>query len=54
MSAHLLLINSLMQVFSMFTSYVRLWEMQRSESLERTYDEVDSKLIENGFKLDDR
>lgn len=45
-------IDSLMQTFFLFTSYVRLWEMQQKESLGKTYDELDKKLIEKGFKLD--
>lgn len=45
-------IDSLMQTFFLVTSYVRLWEMQRKESLGKTYDELDEKLIEKGFSLD--
>lgn len=42
--------DSLIQVFSMFTTYVRLWEMQQTKPLKEVYDEVDKRLIENGFK----
>jgi len=42
--------DSLIQVFSMFTTYVRVWEMQQTKPLEKIYDDVDKKLIEDGFK----
>lgn len=41
--------DSLTQVFSMFTAYVRLWEMQQSKPLEEVYIELDRKLLENDF-----
>jgi hypothetical protein len=44
-------IDSLMQVFFLLTSYVRLWEMQRKKSLNETYNDLDKKLIENNFTL---
>lgn len=47
-------IDALMQSFFLFTSYVRLWEMQQSKPLSEKYDEIDKKLIEKGFLLDDR
>ena len=42
-------IDSILQSFSMFMSYVRLWEIQQ-KSLREFYDEIDKKLIENNFK----
>ncbi len=42
-------IDSILQTFSMFITYVRLWEMQQ-KPLNETYDEIDKKLMENNFK----
>lgn len=42
--------DSMLQVFSMFISFVRLWEMQQSKPLSEIYDDIDKKLIENNFK----
>lgn len=44
------IMDSLLQTFSMVITYIRLWQLQRSDSLEKTYEEIDRKLIENGFK----
>ena len=43
-------IDSVLQSFSMFMSYVRLWEIQQNKSLSEVYDEIDKGLIENNFK----
>lgn len=42
-------VDSILQSFSMFMTYVRLWEMQQ-KPLNEVYDEIDKKLIENNFK----
>lgn len=42
--------DSILQTFSMFITYVRLWQMQQSKSLDATYEEIDKKLIESEFK----
>lgn len=42
--------DSVLQVFSMVMSYVRLWEMQQSKPRDKVYDEIDQKLIETNFK----
>lgn len=42
--------DSLLQAFSFYMTYVRLWEMQQSKPLDKVYDELDQKLIENSFK----
>lgn len=42
-------VDSMLQVFSMFMTYVRLWEMQRKPS-EEVYDELDKKLIADNFQ----
>lgn len=43
-------IDSLLQVFSLFLSYVRLWEMQQNPSLQEVYKKIDEKLIKNDFE----
>lgn len=42
--------DSILQVFSMYITYIRLWEMQQDKPLNRVYEEIDQKLIEKGFK----
>lgn len=42
--------DSMLQVFSMFITYVRLWQMQQEKPLDKVYDEIDKSLMENGFK----
>ncbi|OGE72410.1 hypothetical protein A3H40_04160 [Candidatus Daviesbacteria bacterium RIFCSPLOWO2_02_FULL_38_15] len=44
------IMDSILQAFSMYISYVRLWEMQQPKLLDKIYDELDQKLIENNFK----
>lgn len=43
-------IDSILQAFSMFMTYVRLWEIQSSKPLNEIYDDIDRKLIDNNFK----
>lgn len=43
-------IDSILQVFSLFITYVRLWQMQQERPLDEFYDDLDKKLIENNFK----
>lgn len=42
--------DSILQVFSLFITYVRLWQMQQDRDLDKTYDDIDKKLIEENFK----
>lgn len=44
------IMDSILQVFSLVMTYVRLWEMQQSKSLDKVYDDLDQKLIEDNFK----
>ncbi|MCR4305700.1 MAG: glycosyltransferase family 2 protein [Candidatus Daviesbacteria bacterium] len=44
------IMDSLLQAFSMYMTYVRLWELQQGKSRDAVYEEVDKKLIESGFK----
>lgn len=43
--------DSLLQVFSMMMTYVRLWEMQQPKPLTNIYDDLDKKLLENNFRF---
>lgn len=43
--------DSLLQVFSFYMTYVRLWELQQSKDRNKVYEEIDKDLIENGFKF---
>lgn len=45
------IMDSILQVFSMFITYVRLWQLQQKKSLSEIYKEIDKKLIENNFNL---
>ncbi|MDP3973537.1 MAG: glycosyltransferase family 2 protein [Candidatus Daviesbacteria bacterium] len=42
--------DSLLQAFSMYITYVRLWQLQQPKSLDKVYDEIDKKLIEDAFQ----
>lgn len=42
--------DSLLQVFSMILSYVRLWQLQQSKSTDQIYDEIDKRLLGSNFK----
>lgn len=44
------IMDSILQVFSMYITYVRLWQLQQPKPLDKIYQELDEKLIENGFK----
>lgn len=41
--------DSMLQTFSLFITYVRLWQLQQPKPLDEVYEEIDKKLIENGF-----
>lgn len=43
------IIDSVLQIFSFYMTYVRLWEMQQSPELSKKYKEIDQKLLEDGF-----
>lgn len=44
------IMDSILQTFSMYITYVRLWQLQQKESLNKTYKDIDKKLLENNFK----
>lgn len=41
--------DALLQTFSLFMTYVRLWELQQSKPLDKVYDNIDEDLIRNSF-----
>lgn len=43
--------DALLQTFSLVMTYIRLWEMQQPKPLEQTYQDIDKKLIEDGFRF---
>ena len=45
------IMDSILQAFSMYITYVRLWELQQGKPRDKIYEEIDKKLIENGFKI---
>jgi len=44
------IMDSLLQVFSLYITYVRLWEFQQVKPLEKVYEEIDKKLLESDFR----
>ena len=42
--------DSLLQAFSLYMTYVRLWELQQEKPLDQIYEEIDRKLTDNNFK----
>ena len=42
--------DSILQVFSMLITYIRLWQLQITKPLDEIYDELDKKLVEDEFK----
>lgn len=43
-------IDSILQVFSMLITYIRLWQLQSTKPLDEIYDELDKKLVGDEFK----
>lgn len=44
-------IDSVLQVFFLYMTYVRLWELQQKIPLDEYYKGIDQKLMENNFKF---
>jgi glycosyltransferase involved in cell wall biosynthesis len=42
-------IDSVLQVFFLYMSYVRLWQLQQNKPLREVYEEIDKKLQQNNF-----
>lgn len=45
------MMDCLLQAFSLYMTYVRLWELQQSKPRDKVYEEIDNNLIKNGFKF---
>lgn len=45
------IMDSILQSFSLFITYVKLWELQQDKPLEQTYKEIDERLTRNNFRL---
>ncbi|MBI2196442.1 glycosyltransferase family 2 protein [Candidatus Daviesbacteria bacterium] len=45
------IMDSLLQAFSLYMTYVRLWELQQTKTRNQVYEEIDKNLIENGFRF---
>lgn len=43
-------IDSFLQIFSQLITYIKLWQLQQPKPLKEIYDDIDKKLIEDGFK----
>lgn len=50
-SGTIAVMDSVLQAFSLYITYVRLWELQQEKPRSQVYDEIDQKLINNGFNL---
>lgn len=44
------IMDSLLQTFSMYITYVRLWQLQQPKDLGKVYDDIDRQLVENQFR----
>lgn len=42
--------DSILQAFSLYMTYVRLWQLQQPKPLEDIYNEIDKRLIDNKFE----
>ena len=45
------IMDSLLQSFSLYITYVRLWQLQQSKPRSKVYDDIDDELIRNNFNL---
>lgn len=43
------IMDCLLQVFSLYITYVRLWQLQQAKPLSEVYKDIDKKLAENDF-----
>ena len=43
------IMDSILQIFSLYITYVRLWQLQQPKPLDKVYEELDKKLMENHF-----
>lgn len=45
-------IDAILQAFSLFITYVKLWEIQQPVPLDKKYDNIDAELLKNGFRYE--
>lgn len=45
------IIDSFLQVFHLYITYVRLWELQQKTSLEKIYKNIDEQLLKDNFRF---
>lgn len=45
------IMDSLLQTFSMYMTYVRLWQLQQQKPLDEIYDEIDRQIMKDEFKF---
>lgn len=45
------MIDSVLQIFSFYITYIRLWEMQQNPALSKKYKEIDQKLLADKFEF---
>lgn len=45
------MMDSLLQAFSMYITYVRLWQLQQQKSVEEIYNDIDKKIMKDGFNF---
>lgn len=45
------MMDCLLQVFSLYITYVRLWQLQQPKSLEQVYQGIDQKLVKDDFNF---
>lgn len=45
------IMDSILQAFSLYMTYVRLWQLQQSKSLDEVYNDIDNELIKNNFTV---
>lgn len=43
------MMDSILQAFSMYMTYIRLWQLQQPQNLDSLYDNIDKNLLENNF-----
>lgn len=45
------IMDAILQAFSLYITYVRLWQLQQPKSITEIYDDLDQKLLENNFRF---
>lgn len=45
------IMDSMLQAFSMYMTYIRLWQLQQQKPLEEIYDDIDKQIMKEEFKF---